>query len=72
MSINYYGVNNMEWIVRADNLIKDFTDKKGKILAHALKSVDFTLKKGSLTAMVGPDGAGKTIKRFPLINIGKT
>lgn len=60
MSINYYGVNNMEWIVRADNLIKDFTDKKGKILAHALKSVDFTLKKGSLTAMVGPDGAGKT------------
>lgn len=50
----------MEWIVRAENLTKDFTDKKGNILAHALKSVDFTLKKGTLTAMVGPDGAGKT------------
>ncbi|ORU00640.1 ABC transporter multidrug efflux pump [Anaerovibrio sp. JC8] len=50
----------MELIVRADNLSKVFTDKKGNVLATALKSINFTLKKGTLTAIVGPDGAGKT------------
>lgn len=47
-----------EWIVQAKALDKCFDDKKGK--AHALRSVDFQAEKGKMTALIGPDGAGKT------------
>lgn len=47
-----------EWIVQAKALDKCFDDKKGK--SHALRSVDFQAEKGKMTALIGPDGAGKT------------
>ncbi len=47
-----------EWIVQAKALDKWFDDKKGK--AHALQHVDFQAEKGKMTALIGPDGAGKT------------
>ena len=47
-----------EWVVQAEKLDKLFDDKQGK--AHALKQVDFLAKKGKMTALIGPDGAGKT------------
>ncbi|MCH3951003.1 MAG: ATP-binding cassette domain-containing protein [Acidaminococcus sp.] len=46
-------------IIRAEQLNKTFTIKKGKTV-EALKSLDLTVKKGVLTAIIGPDGAGKT------------
>ena len=48
----------IEWVVQAEKLDKLFDDKQGK--AHALKQVDFLAKKGKMTALIGPDGAGKT------------
>ena len=47
-----------EWVVQAEKLDKLFDDKQGK--AHALKQIDFLAKKGKMTALIGPDGAGKT------------
>ncbi len=47
-----------EWVVQAEKLDKLFDDKQGK--AHALKQIDFKAKKGKMTALIGPDGAGKT------------
>ena len=47
-----------EWVVQAEKLDKLFDDKQGK--AYALKQVDFLAKKGKMTALIGPDGAGKT------------
>lgn len=47
-----------EWVVQAEKLDKLFDDKQGK--AHALKEIDFKAKKGKMTALIGPDGAGKT------------
>ena len=47
-----------EWVVQAEKLDKLFDDKQGK--AHALKQVNFLAKKGKMTALIGPDGAGKT------------
>lgn len=34
--------------------------RKGRPAVHALKGVDFIVRAGTLTALVGPDGAGKT------------
>ena len=48
-----------EWVVQAQGLDKLFNDKQGT--AHALKGIDFRAKKGRMTALIGPDGAGKTI-----------
>lgn len=47
-----------EWVVQAKGLDKLFNDKQGT--AHALKGIDFLAKKGKMTALIGPDGAGKT------------
>lgn len=47
-----------EWVVQAKGLDKLFNDKQG--IAHALKGIDFLAKKGKMTALIGPDGAGKT------------
>ncbi|WP_302221598.1 ATP-binding cassette domain-containing protein [Acidaminococcus timonensis] len=47
-----------EWVVQAEKLDKLFDDKQG--IAHALKQIDFKAKKGKMTALIGPDGAGKT------------
>ena len=48
-----------EIMIRAKQLNKTFTIKKGKQVT-ALKALDLTVKKGVLTAIIGPDGAGKT------------
>lgn len=47
-----------EWVVQAEKLDKLFDDKQGK--THALKGIDFRAEKGKMTALIGPDGAGKT------------
>ncbi|BEU87597.1 ATP-binding cassette domain-containing protein [Selenomonas sp. TAMA-11512] len=46
------------YILHAANVTKTFRTKRGEV--HALKGVSMSLEEGSLTAMVGPDGAGKT------------
>ena len=46
-------------IIRAEQLNKTFTLKKGRTI-EALKHLDLTVKRGVLTAIIGPDGAGKT------------
>ena len=48
-----------EYIIRAEQLNKVFPLKKGQTV-EALKSLDLTVKQGGLTAIIGPDGAGKT------------
>lgn len=48
-----------EVIIRAQELNKTFSLKRGKRV-EALKDLDLTVKKGELTAIIGPDGAGKT------------
>ena len=48
-----------EYIIRAEQLNKVFPLKKGRTV-EALKSLDLTVKQGGLTAVIGPDGAGKT------------
>lgn len=47
-----------EWVVQAEKLDKLFDDKQGK--THALQGIDFRAEKGKMTALIGPDGAGKT------------
>ena len=48
-----------EVIIRAQELNKTFSLKRGKRV-EALKDLDLIVKKGELTAIIGPDGAGKT------------
>ena len=48
-----------EKIVEAEGLTKVFV-QKGKAEVMALAGLDFSLAQGQLTALVGPDGAGKT------------
>ena len=47
-----------DWVVRAQGLEKLFHDKQGRTLA--LNQVDFQAAAGKMTALIGPDGAGKT------------
>lgn len=47
------------YIVKAENLVKTFGQGAGKAL-NALDGISLNLRKGCLTAMIGPDGAGKT------------
>ena len=49
----------MPQVLEAESLRKQFRRKTGEIVT-ALKDVSFSADKGSLTALVGPDGAGKT------------
>ena len=48
-----------EYIIRAEQLNKVFPQMRGQTV-EALKSLDLTVKQGGLTAIIGPDGAGKT------------
>ena len=47
-------------LIQAEKLGKDFHSPKGQLLACALQDMEFTLLAGELTALIGPDGAGKT------------
>jgi ABC-2 type transport system ATP-binding protein len=47
-------------VVAAQGLSKVFIDPKSKQKIVALRKVDFSVNKGELMALVGPDGAGKT------------
>ncbi len=42
----------------ADNLVKNYGSKKPAV--NAVKSVSFSVEKGELFGIIGPDGAGKT------------
>lgn len=46
-------------IIEAKGLIKVFPLKNGKAI-KALDGIDISVPEGQLTALVGPDGAGKT------------
>lgn len=47
-----------EYVIQAEKLNKTFKTKDGK--ETALDSLDLVVRKGELTALIGPDGAGKT------------
>jgi ABC-2 type transport system ATP-binding protein len=46
-------------VLIARDVCKDFRREKGGVV-HALAGVNFSAEHGTLTALVGPDGAGKT------------
>ncbi|MBQ7499157.1 MAG: ABC transporter ATP-binding protein [Selenomonas sp.] len=48
-----------ELVIEAEKLTMEFASKNNPTVT-ALDSFDFSLAKGSFTALVGPDGAGKT------------
>ena len=45
-------------IFKADNITRDYKDKKK--LFHAIKNISFELHAGEVISFVGPNGAGKT------------
>ena len=47
-----------EGLITVNGLIKTFPSPRG--LVTALDKISFSLKKGSITGLIGPDGAGKT------------
>ena len=51
---------NEENIVIAENLYKHFTPKSSKKIITALTDINLKIPAGKLTALIGPDGAGKT------------
>ena len=52
---------SVESIVIATDLNKTFkTEQKGLDDVQALQGINMQIKAGQLTALVGPDGAGKT------------
>ena len=53
-------VDKSKILIQAEKLGKEFRSPKGQLLACALHEVDITLRSGELTALIGPDGAGKT------------
>lgn len=48
-----------DFIVQGQNLCKTFVDPSGNPV-KALDRIDISIGKGQLTALIGPDGAGKT------------
>ena len=51
------------WAVQARGLGIDFgTSRKGVPVVHALHNVSLQVAEGALTAVVGPDGAGRTLR----------
>ena len=48
-----------EWVIKANDLYKAFALGKGRMLP-ALDHLSLSVRKGELTAVIGPDGAGKT------------
>lgn len=53
-------MNDSSWIITAENLTKRFSDKIAKKDIFALHDISTKIEKGKLTALIGPDGAGKT------------
>ena len=53
-------MNRTAVCVSAVALCKAFEDKKARTRVEALKVIELTIPAGALTALVGPDGAGKT------------
>ncbi len=50
--------SHSDYIVRTENLEKLFKLPSGDV--HALRGVDFTVKKGDMITIMGPSGSGKT------------
>lgn len=48
-----------DWVIRAKDLYKAFPLKSGETLP-ALNHLSLAVRRGELTAVIGPDGAGKT------------
>ena len=48
-----------KWAVQANHVSKNFIIS-GKETVHALQDVSFTVERGAITGLIGPDGAGKT------------
>ncbi len=51
-------MNGISGIIEAKDLIKIY--HRGKEEIHALKDVDFSLRKGEFVSIIGPSGSGKT------------
>lgn len=47
-------------MIQAHHLTKQFPARPSSPAVTALSSLNLTVKKGTLTALIGPDGAGKT------------
>ncbi len=47
-------------VIRAEGLAKHFLVKESGKAVQALKDISLDIPRGQLTALVGPDGAGKT------------
>ncbi len=47
-----------DYVVRTENLYKSFRLPSGEV--HALRGVNFSVKKGKMVAIMGPSGSGKT------------
>jgi peptide/nickel transport system ATP-binding protein len=54
-------------IIEIKNLSIEFPLRAGTI--HAVNNVDFTLKRGSITALVGESGSGKTTMASVILNV---
>ncbi|MFV3308102.1 ATP-binding cassette domain-containing protein [Pseudomonas sp. NY15181] len=54
------GVHNEGPVIRAEGLAKQFLVKESGKTVQALKDISLDIPRGQLTALVGPDGAGKT------------
>ena len=49
--------NNNDFILKVENLSVDFATTAGVV--HALRGVDFAVRKGETVAIVGESGSGK-------------
>ena len=51
--------NNNDFILKVENLSVDFATTAGVV--HALRGVDFAVRKGETVAIVGESGSGKSV-----------
>ncbi|MEE9102683.1 ATP-binding cassette domain-containing protein [Pseudomonas nitroreducens] len=54
------GIHDESPVIRATGLAKQFLVKESGKTVQALKDISLDIPRGQLTALVGPDGAGKT------------